>query len=131
MIAILLIALAAGAASALMFASIISGVLVSLLLFYLAPLPLMVAAMGWGPLSATIGGIAAAIGLGAIFGVPYCIAFVIMVALPAWWLGHLALLGRPIAAGTPRTILPSRLRRLIWNGIRSVAFCSGYQPPSR
>jgi hypothetical protein len=99
MIAILLIALAAGAASALMFASIISGALVSLLLFYLAPLPLMVAAMGWGPLSASIGGIAAAIGLGAIFGVPYCIAFVIMVALPAWWLGHLALLGRPIAAG--------------------------------
>ncbi|MGA7998361.1 MAG: DUF2232 domain-containing protein [Bradyrhizobium sp.] len=99
MIAILLIALAAGAASALMFASIISGALVSLLLFYLAPLPLMVAAMGWGPLSASIGGIAAAIGLGAIFGVPYCIAFVIMVALPAWWLGHLALLGRPIAPG--------------------------------
>jgi hypothetical protein len=101
MIAILLIALAAGAASALMFASIISGALVSLLLFYLAPLPLMVAAMGWGPLSASIGGIAAAIGLGAIFGLPYCIAFVIMVALPAWWLGHLALLGRPIAPGAP------------------------------
>jgi hypothetical protein len=90
-----LIALAAGSASALMFASTISGALISLLLFYLAPLPLMVAALGWGPLSATIGGIAAAIGLGAIFGLPYCIAFVLMVALPAWWLGHLALLGRP------------------------------------
>jgi hypothetical protein len=101
MIAIVLIAIAAGCASALMFASIVSGALVSLLLFYLAPLPLMVAAMGWGPLAATIGGIAAAIGLGAIFGLPYCIAFVVMVALPAWWLGHLALLGRPIApAGT-------------------------------
>ena len=97
MIAILLIALAAGCASALMFASIISGALISLLLFYLAPLPLMVAAMAWGPLSASIGGIAAATGLGAIFGLPYCIAFVVMVALPAWWLGHLALLGRPIA----------------------------------
>jgi len=96
MIATLLIALAAGCASALMFASIISGALISLLLFYLAPLPLMVAAMGWGPLSATVGGIAAAIGLGAIFGLPYCIAFALMVALPAWWLGHLALLGRPI-----------------------------------
>ena len=42
------IALAAGSASALMFASIISGALVSLVLFYLAPLPLMVAALGWG-----------------------------------------------------------------------------------
>jgi hypothetical protein len=97
MIAILLIAMAAGAASALMFASIVSGAPISLLLFYLAPLPLMVAALGWGPLSATIGGIAAASGLGAIFGLPYCAAFAITVALPAWWLGHLAMLGRPVA----------------------------------
>ena len=95
MIALLLIAIAAGCASALMFASIVSGALISLLLFYLAPLPLMVAALGWGPLCATFGGIAAAIGLGSIFGLPYCIAFAVTVALPAWWLGHLALLGRP------------------------------------
>ena len=98
MIAIIFIAIAAGCASALMFASIISGALISLMLFYLAPLPLMVAALGWGPLSSTIGGIAAATGLGAVFGFPYCIAFVVMVALPAWWLGHLSLLGRPIAS---------------------------------
>jgi hypothetical protein len=99
MIAIVLIAIAAGCASALMFASIVSGALISLLLFYLAPLPLMVAALGWGPLCATIGGISAAVVLGAIFGLPYCIAFVITVALPAWWLGHLALLGRPVTSG--------------------------------
>jgi hypothetical protein len=99
MMTIVLIALAAGCASALMFASIISGALISLLLFYLAPLPLMVAAMGWGPLSAIIGGIGAAIGLGAIFGLPYCLAFVVMVALPACWLGHLALLGRLLTNG--------------------------------
>jgi hypothetical protein len=99
MMTTVLIALAAGCASALMFASIISGALISLLLFYLAPLPLMVAGLGWGPLSATIGGIAAASGLGAIFGLPYCLAFVLTVALPAWWLGHLALLGRPVATG--------------------------------
>lgn len=101
MIAIILIALAAGSASALMFASIISGALISLLLFYLSPLPLMVTALGWGPLAATIGGIAAASGLGAMFGLPYCVAFALTVALPAWWLGHLALLGRPIANAAP------------------------------
>jgi hypothetical protein len=98
MITSLLIALAAGCASALMFASIISGALISLLLFYLAPLPLMVAALGWGPAGAAIGGIAAGTGLGAIFGMPYLMAFVLTVAIPAWWLGHLALLGRPIPA---------------------------------
>ena len=102
MITIVLIGIAAGCASALMFASIVSGALISLLLFNLAPLPLMVAALGWGPLSATIGGIAAATGLGAIFGLPYCITFVLAIALPAWWLGHLALLGRPLAADTSR-----------------------------
>ena len=124
MIAIILIALAAGCASALMFASIISGALISLLLFYLAPLPLMVAALGWGPLAATIGGIAAAIGLGAIFGLPYCIAFAVTVALPAWWLGHLALLGRPVDQRRARAMAPRRPRPR-WNGIRSAASCSG------
>jgi hypothetical protein len=59
----------------------------------------MVAALGWGSLCATIGGIIAATGLGAIFGLPYCIAFAVTIALPAWWLGHLALLGRPAASG--------------------------------
>lgn len=101
MIATLFIAIAAGCASALMFASLISGAMISLLLFWLAPLPLMMAGLGWGPLTASVGGIAAALGLGAIFGLPYCITFVIMVALPAWWLGYLALLGRPIADPSP------------------------------
>jgi hypothetical protein len=101
MIATVLIAIAAGCASALMFASIISGAPISLLLCYFASLPLMVAALGWGPLAATIGGIMAATGLGAVFGLPFCITFVIMMALPAWWLGHLALLGRPNASGAP------------------------------
>ena len=101
MLAIVLIAIVAGSASALMFASVISGALISLLLLYLAPLPLMVAALGWGPLSAAIGGIAAATGLGIIFGLPYCIAFTVAVALPAWWLGHLVLLGRPIMHDVP------------------------------
>jgi hypothetical protein len=58
-----------------------------------------VAALGWGPLSATIGGISAAMGLGAIFGLPYCLAFAVTIALPAWWLGHLVLLGRPATTG--------------------------------
>ncbi|WP_420971146.1 hypothetical protein [Bradyrhizobium sp. B120] len=103
MIAILIVALAAGAASALMFASISSGALISLLLYFLAPLPLMVSALAWGPLAAAIGGVAAASVLGTLFGLPYCIAFAMMVALPGWWLGHLALLGRPIAGAAADT----------------------------
>lgn len=98
MIANIAIAIAAGCASALMYASVISRVRVSLALLYLAPLPLMVAAIGWGPLTGAIGGIAAASGIALLFGLPYAIAYVIMAALPAWWLGHLIMLGRPVAS---------------------------------
>lgn len=93
----ILIAVAAGLASALMFASIVSGALISIVLFYLAPLPLMVAALGWGSVTALIGGIVAALGLGAIFGFPYMAAFALTIALPAWWLGYLTLLARPVS----------------------------------
>jgi hypothetical protein len=95
MIAFIAIALAAGAASALMFASVASGEPVSLILAVLAPLPLMVAGLSWGPLSASIGGIAAALGFSILFGLPHGIGFAVAVALPAWWLAHLTLLGRP------------------------------------
>jgi hypothetical protein len=101
--ATIFMALAAGLTSALMFASVISGALFSLLLCYLAPLPLLVAGLGWGPLGAAIGGILASVALAAIFGVPYGFAFALVVALPAWWLGHLVLLGRPVAGAEPST----------------------------
>lgn len=120
MIVIILIALAAGAASALMFASIISRALISLLLFSLAPLPLMVAAIGWGPLTAAIGGIAATTTFGLLFGFPLAFEFATSIALPAWWLGHLAMLGRPAPAANGTTASPAVMewyptgRLLLW-----------------
>ncbi|WP_407164804.1 DUF2232 domain-containing protein [Bradyrhizobium sp. ORS 111] len=134
MIGIFIVAIAAAAASALMFASIISGALISLLLFYLAPLPLMVTSLGWGPLAAAIGGIIASGCVGAILGLPYGIAFATMVALPGWWLGHLALLGRPIAAaptGGAAEAAPPQLewypvgRILIWVAAFAVVTTAG------
>jgi len=98
MIATVLIILAAGCASALMFAPILSGAPMAVALFHPSPLTLMVVGLGWGPLGAAIGGIAAGLALGLIFGLPKCIAFVLASALPAWWLGHLVMLGRPRAA---------------------------------
>src|ERR1700727_2335183 len=94
MIATISIALAAGFAAALMFASITSGAAISLLLINLAPLPLMVVGLVWGPLSAAVGGIAATVVIASLFGLPYCIAFAMVNVLPAWWLAHLVLLAR-------------------------------------
>ncbi len=118
----LLVAIAAGCASALMFASISSGALIALVLFYLAPLPLMLAAIGWGPISAALGGVAAGLALGLIFGLPYLVAFLLAIALPAWWLGHLVLLGRsvPVPAATNGATAPETVewypvgRILLW-----------------
>jgi hypothetical protein len=71
--------------------------MISLLLSNLAPLPLMVAALGWGPASALIGAVVAGAGLGLIFGPALFFAFVVTVGLPAFWLGYLALLAKPAA----------------------------------
>jgi hypothetical protein len=95
MIATIAIALAAGLASALMFASITSGETISLLLINLAPLPLMVVGLVWGPLGAAAGGTAATVVIAALFGFSYCGVFAVLNALPAWWLAHLVLLARP------------------------------------
>ncbi|CAL77101.1 hypothetical protein; putative membrane protein [Bradyrhizobium sp. ORS 278] len=97
MIAPILIALAAGAASAVMFASIVSGVLFSLVLALLAPVPLMVAGIAWGRLSAAIGGVVATVCVIAALGFDRGEMFALYVALPAGWLSHLVLLGRPVA----------------------------------
>src|SRR6266576_1040447 len=99
MMQIVLIGLGAGAAAALLFASVASGSLISILLFYLAPLPILIAALGWSHWAALIAACAAAAGLALIFGGFFFVAFLLGVGLPAWWLGYLALLGRPMASG--------------------------------
>jgi len=67
-------------------------------LFYLAPLPILIAAMGWSHWAALIASFVASAGLAAVFGGFFFVTFLIGVALPAWWLGYLALLARPTPA---------------------------------
>lgn len=97
MMQILLVAIGAGAASALLFASVATGSLVATLLFYLASLPILIAAMGWGHLAGLLGAFLAATGLGLTLGYYFFLSFLFGVGLPAWWLGYLALLGRAVA----------------------------------
>jgi hypothetical protein len=97
MVQVILIGISAGAATALLFASVASGSALSVPLFYLAPLPILIAAMGWSHWAALIAAVVAAGGLAAVFGSMFFIAFMIGIGLPAWWLGYLALLARPAA----------------------------------
>lgn len=97
MVQIVLIGIAAGAASALLFASVVSGSLLSIALFYLAPLPLLIAAVGWSHVAGLVAALVAAGSLAAVFGPYLFLAFLLGVGLPAWWLSYLALLARPVA----------------------------------
>jgi hypothetical protein len=94
MVQIALIGIGAGAASALLFASVASGSPISILLFYLAPLPILIAALGWSHWAALTAAVVAAAGLATVLGSYFFFAFLFGVGLPAWWLGYLALLAR-------------------------------------
>ncbi len=94
-----LIGIGAGAAAALLFASVTSGALLSIPLFYLAPLPLMIAGLGWSHWTALTGALAGALALGIAFGPVFFFTFLAGAGLPAWWLGYLAMLARPAGNG--------------------------------
>jgi len=116
MMQIALVGIGAGAAAALLFASLASGSLLSILLFYLAPLPIMLAVLGWSHWTGLIAAAAGTLALALAFGGIFFLAFVAGVALPAWWLGYLAMLARPAAGANGAATLewypPGRL--VLW-----------------
>lgn len=95
-----LVATAAGLAAALLFASVASGSLLSIPLFYLAPLPALIAAMGWTHLAGLLAVMVGALALAVVFNGVFGLAFLLGVGLPAWWLAYLALLARPVVDAT-------------------------------
>jgi len=90
------IGISAGAAAALLFASVTSGAWLSIPLFYLAPLPIMIAGLGWSHLAALIAAITGAAALGIVFGAMFLLAFLTSAGVPAWWLSYLGMLARPV-----------------------------------
>ncbi len=94
-----LIGIGAGAAGALLFASVTSGVWLSIPLFYLAPLPLMIAGLGWSHWAALIAGLTGALALAVAFGPIFFFTFLAGAGLPAWWLCYLTMLARPTGNG--------------------------------
>jgi hypothetical protein len=100
MLKIIPISLAAGGASALLFASVASGSLLSIPLFYLSPLPIIIAGLGWSHFAAFLAALGAALALGLSFNWVFFASFLCGIALPAWWLSYLALLARPSANGS-------------------------------
>ena len=91
-----IIGIGAGAAAAMLFASVTSGTLLSIPLFYLAPLPIMIAGLGWSHLAALTAALTGALALGLIFGAVFLFAFLAGAGVSGWWLAYLAMLARPV-----------------------------------
>ncbi len=94
MVQIVLIVLGAGGAAGLLFASLATGSPLAVLLFYLSPLPILIAAIGWSHWIGLMAATVAAAGLGAGLDSWFFLAFLIGIGVPAWWLGYLTLLAR-------------------------------------
>jgi hypothetical protein len=112
MMQIVLIGLSAGTAAALLFASVASGSTAAMLLLLLAPLPILIAALGWSHWAGLIAAAAAAACL-AVVGVDFLTVFLFGVGLPAWWLSYLALLARPAPPPNGREWYPVG-RLVLW-----------------
>lgn len=105
----ILLGIATGIVAAILFASITAQTALAFILFYLTPLPVFLAGLGWG-LTASV--IAALIGgglTGAVLGNVPALIFLLFIGLPPVLLCRLALLNRPLgvahdpAAGTVQT----------------------------
>jgi hypothetical protein len=94
---IILFGIGAGGVAALMFAALATGSVLSMLLFYLAPLPIMIAALGFSHIAGITAALTGSLALFSAFNTLFAMAFLVGIGIPAWWLGYLALLARPVA----------------------------------
>ncbi len=99
MVQFVLIGAFAGATAALLFAPGVSGSPVAIFLAQLAPLPILIAGLGWGHWTALLAAVTSALALATFHTGLVLLVFLFGVALPAWWLSYLALLARPAAVG--------------------------------
>ena len=78
-----------------MFASAATATALAGVLFYLAPLPVCLAGLGWGGRAALLSALTGTVVIAAALGVATAAVFAISIAAPSALLTHLALLSRP------------------------------------
>ena len=105
----ILVGLGAGIASALLFIALASGSGLALALFYFAPLPIMLAGLGWNHFAALLATLTAAGGIGIGAGFWFAIAYLAGIGVPAYTLIYLAMLGRTAANGSMEWFPPGRI----------------------
>jgi hypothetical protein len=93
------VGIGAGLVSALLISVFTKGTALALLLFLFAPVPVLIASLGWNHRAGLVATAAGGAAIALVGGVNDGFGFVLGTALPAWWLGYLALLGRSDGAG--------------------------------
>lgn len=91
----LLVGAGAGLVSALLIAVVVKNTPLAILLYLLAPIPILIASLGWNHRAGLVASAVGAAAIAIAFSPYSALGFVIGTALPAWWLAYLALLGRP------------------------------------
>ena len=92
--AILGIGAGAGFVSALLFAVIATGQLIAMPLFFAAPLPIALAALGWNHKAGLVASLTGAVCIGLAFAPGSGLTYLVAVGLPTWWTAYLVLLAR-------------------------------------
>ena len=111
----------AGLVAALLFGLLLKATALSILLYLLAPLPILIVGLGWSHRAALAAVVSGALALALFVSPSLGLAFAAYLAIPAWWLAYLALLGRPKADGTIEWYPTGRL--LAWvAGTAALAF---------
>lgn len=114
-----LIGIGAGLTAALLYASASTLSPLALILFYLGPLPIFLAALGWGMATGLVAGVTAGAVLGVVQSPSAAGLFIFSVVLPAIILSHLGRLGRKGTDGASEFYPVGRL--LLWAALLSAA----------
>jgi len=101
----LIIGAGAGLVAAALFASAASAAALAGVLFYLSPLPLCLAGLGWGRSAVLLAGLTGTVVIAASLGPAAAAAFGLTIAGPIVVLVHLVLLSRPSAPDAPAASL--------------------------
>jgi len=130
MVQLLLVGIGAGVTSALLFATLATGQAFAVGLFYLTPLPILLAGIAWNHLAGAIAALTAGILLGAFLGLWFVLAFLIGIGLPAYILAYLAMLARPAANGSQESLDWYPVGRLVLAGALLAATATALTVPA-
>lgn len=94
----IIIGAGSGLVAAALFASAATATAIAGVLFYLVPLPLCLAGLGWGGRAALFSALTGTVVVALVFGPAIAAIFAVLIAVPVALLTHLALLSRPVPA---------------------------------